>query len=404
MITDEYHRRASIKVIGVGGGGCNAVGHMIAAGVTSVDFICVDTDAQALTNTTISETLALGAQTTKRRGAGGNPAVGREAALQNSADISEILAGTDIVFIVASMGGGTGTGAAPVLAEIARTMGILTVGVVTKPFPFEGSKRMRVAMEGIETLTRTVDSLITIPNEKLLSGFGQNLAMQEAFQLVNNVLLDAVRGIAELIAQPGLINVDLTDLRTVMSNKGLVYFGTGSASGVNRAREAAERAISYPLLEGIDLADAQGLLINITADMNLTIGEFDNVGQVIRKCASENASVIAGTVIDRSLNDEVRVTLVATGIGFAQSNRKTRTFDLDHAAEPNFTNVFGETINLVVPNELDDETTALLIELLSKAYRGVGGDSLAINETYPLPPLNEEDKKAPSSAMRLRNG
>jgi len=313
-IMDSFSQNAVIKVIGVGGGGGNAVQHMVSAEIEGVDFICANTDAQALKNTSARTVLQLGSNITKGLGAGANPEVGRNAALEDRDRIAELLEGADMVFITAGMGGGTGTGAAPVVADIAREMGILTVAVVTKPFPFEGGKRMRVAMEGIEALTQSVDSLITIPNEKLLSVLGKNLTLLDAFKSANDVLLGAVRGIAELITRPGLINVDFADVRTVMSEMGMAVMGTGAASGEGRAREAAERAISCPLLEDVSLAGANGILVNVTAGMDLSIGEFDEVGQAIREFASEDATVVIGTVIDPEMEGELRVTVVATGL------------------------------------------------------------------------------------------
>ncbi len=241
--------------------------------------------------------------------------MGREAALEDRDRIQEVLEGADMVFITAGMGGGTGTGAAPVVAQIARDMGILTVAVVTKPFPFEGGKRMRVAQEGISELSKSVDSLITIPNEKLLSVLGKNLSLLDAFKSANDVLLGAVQGIAELITRPGLINVDFADVRTVMSEMGMAMMGSGAASGEGRAREAAERAIASPLLEDVNLAGANGILVNVTAGLDLSIGEFDEVGQAVREFANDDATVVVGTVIDPELENELRVTVVATGLG-----------------------------------------------------------------------------------------
>ncbi len=314
-LMDSYSQNAVIKVIGVGGGGGNAVQHMVAADIEGVDFICANTDAQALKNTSAKTVLQLGSNITKGLGAGANPEVGRDAALEDRDRIAEVLDGADMVFITAGMGGGTGTGAAPVVAQIARELGILTVAVVTKPFPFEGNKRMRVALEGMEELSQHVDSLITIPNEKLISVLGKNLTLLDAFKSANDVLLGAVRGIAELITRPGLINVDFADVRTVMSEMGMAVMGSGAASGEGRAREAAERAIASPLLEDISLAGANGILVNVTAGLNLSIGEFDEVGQTIREFASDEATVVVGTVIDPELENELRVTVVATGLG-----------------------------------------------------------------------------------------
>ncbi len=314
-LMDSYSQNAVIKVIGVGGGGGNAVQHMVAADIDGVDFICANTDAQALKNTTARTVLQLGSTITKGLGAGANPQVGRDAAEEDRERIQEVLQGADMVFITAGMGGGTGTGAAPVVAQVARELGILTVAVVTKPFPFEGAKRMRVAQEGIAELAKNVDSLITIPNEKLLSVLGKNLTLLDAFKAANDVLLGAVKGIAELITRPGLINVDFADVRTVMSEMGMAVMGTGSATGEGRAREAAERAISSPLLEDVEIAGANGILVNVTAGMDLSIGEFDEVGNAIKDFASDEATVVVGTVIDPDMEGELRVTVVATGLG-----------------------------------------------------------------------------------------
>jgi cell division protein FtsZ len=312
---DSFSQNAVIKVIGVGGGGGNAVQHMVAADVEGVDFICANTDAQALKNTSAKTALQLGANVTKGLGAGANPDVGREAAIEDRERIAEVLEGADMVFITAGMGGGTGTGAAPVVAEIAKDLGILTVAVVTKPFPFEGGKRMQVATNGIQALGKHVDSLITIPNEKLLSVLGKDLTLLNAFKSANDVLLGAVKGIAELITRPGLINVDFADVRTVMSEMGMAVMGSGQASGEGRAREAAERAIACPLLEDANIAGAHGILVNVTAGLDLSIGEFDEVGNAVKEFASDDATVVVGTVIDPELENELRVTVVATGLG-----------------------------------------------------------------------------------------
>ena len=314
-LMDSYSQHAVIKVIGVGGGGGNAVQHMVSADIEGVDFICANTDAQALRNTSAKTVLQLGAGITKGLGAGANPTVGREAAMEDRERIAEVLEGADMVFITAGMGGGTGTGAAPVVAQVARDMGILTVAVVTKPFPFEGAKRMQVARDGIKALGDHVDSLITIPNEKLLSVLGKELTLLNAFKSANDVLLGAVKGIAELITRPGLINVDFADVRTVMSEMGMAVMGSGSATGEGRAREAAERAIACPLLEDANIAGAHGILVNVTAGLDLSIGEFDEVGCTVKEFASDDATVVVGTVIDPELENELRVTVVATGLG-----------------------------------------------------------------------------------------
>jgi len=314
-LVDNMPQNAVIKVVGVGGGGGNAVKHMIANSVEGVDFVCANTDAQALKNIDAKTVLQLGNTMTKGLGAGANPDVGRQAAMEDRDRIAEILQGADMVFITAGMGGGTGTGGAPVVAEVAREMGILTVAVVTKPFPFEGRKRMAIAEEGIKQLQGRVDSLIIIPNEKLLSVLGKTTSLLDAFKAANDVLLGAVQGIADLIIRPGMINVDFADVRTVMSEMGMAMMGTGSAKGDNRAREAAEAAIRSPLLEDVNLQGARGILVNITAGMDLSLGEFTLVGDTIEEFASPDATVVVGTVIDPEMKDELRVTVVATGLG-----------------------------------------------------------------------------------------
>jgi cell division protein FtsZ len=313
-LMDNYAQNAVIKVIGVGGGGGNAVQHMVKASIEGVDFICANTDAQALKNVAAKTTLQLGTNITKGLGAGADPNVGREAALEDRERIQECIQGADMLFITAGMGGGTGTGGAPVVAQVAKEMGILTVAVVTKPFPFEGAKRMAIAKQGMEELGKYVDSLITIPNEKLLTVLGKGVTLLDAFSAANDVLLGATQGIAELITRPGLINVDFADVRTVMSEMGMAMMGTGSASGEGRAREAAEAAISSPLLEDVNIAGAKGILVNVTAGLDMSIGEFEEVGEAIKDFASEDATVVVGTVIDPDMNDELRVTLVATGL------------------------------------------------------------------------------------------
>lgn len=314
-LIDNIPENAVIKVVGIGGGGGNAVKHMIENLVEGVDFICANTDAQALSDIESKTVLQLGGEITKGLGAGANPDIGRAAALEDRDRIAESLQGADMVFITAGMGGGTGTGGAPVVAEVAREMGILTVAVVTRPFPFEGKKRMKIAVEGVRELQQHVDSLITIPNEKLLEVLGKNTSLLHAFREANDVLLGAVQGIADLIIRPGMINVDFADVRTVMSEMGMAMMGTGRASGENRAREAAERAINSPLLDDIDLQGARGILVNITAGLDLSLGEFSEVGDTIEEFASEDATVVVGTVIDPEMTDELKVTVVATGLG-----------------------------------------------------------------------------------------
>ncbi|MDO8345347.1 MAG: cell division protein FtsZ [Cellvibrio sp.] len=318
-LVDSIHQNAVIKVIGVGGGGGNAVKHMIASKIEGVEFICANTDSQALKDIDARTVLQLGNSMTKGLGAGANPEIGRQAAMEDRERIAEVLRGADMVFIAAGMGGGTGTGAAPVVAEVARDLGILTVAVVTKPFPFEGKKRMLIADAGIKELAERVDSLITIPNEKLLSVLGKSTSLLDAFKAANNVLLGAVQGIADLIIRPGMINVDFADVRTVMSEMGMAMMGTGRATGENRAREAAEAAIRSPLLEDVNLQGARGILVNITAGIDLSLGEYSEVGSIIEEFASGDATVVVGTVIDPEMTNELRVTVVATGLGIAKA-------------------------------------------------------------------------------------
>ncbi len=320
-LVDSLPQSAVIKVVGVGGGGGNAVKHMISNQVEGVEFICANTDAQALADVEARTVLQLGNTMTKGLGAGANPEVGRQAAMEDRDRIAEVLAGADMVFITAGMGGGTGTGGAPVVAEIAKELGILTVAVVTRPFPFEGRKRMAIAEEGIKQLKDRVDSLITIPNEKLLAVLGKTTSLLDAFKAANDVLLGAVQGIADLIIRPGMINVDFADVRTVMSEMGMAMMGSGIAKGENRAREAAEAAIRSPLLEDVDLEGARGILVNITAGMDLSLGEFTEVGDTIEEFASADATVVVGTVIDPDMAEELRVTVVATGLGAPEAAR-----------------------------------------------------------------------------------
>jgi len=320
-LVDNVPQNAVIKVIGVGGGGGNAVSHMLSSEIDGVEFICANTDAQALRGMEARSVVQLGAQITKGLGAGANPNVGREAAIEDREQIESILQGADMVFITAGMGGGTGTGAAPIVAEVAREMGILTVAVVTKPFPFEGRKRMAIAEQGLKELAEHVDSLITIPNEKLLPVLGKNCSLLTAFSTANDVLLGAVQGIADLITRPGMINVDFADVRTVMSEMGMAMMGTGVARGEDRAREAAEAAVRSPLLEDVDLRGAKGILVNITAGLDMNLGEFSEVGNTIEEFASDNATVVIGTVIDPELSDELKVTVVATGLGYGYTQQ-----------------------------------------------------------------------------------
>ena len=314
-LIENYTPGATIKVVGIGGGGGNAVNQMVESAIEGVEFICVNTDAQALRAFAGKSTLQIGSGVTKGLGAGANPEVGRQAALEDRERISEMLEGSDMVFITAGMGGGTGTGAAPVVAQIAKDMGVLTVAVVTKPFPFEGTRRLGVAQQGIDELGHHVDSLITIPNAKLLSVLGAEISLLNAFKSANQVLSGAVQGIAELITRPGLINVDFADVRTVMSEMGMAMMGSGTASGEDRALLAAQSAIGSPLLEDVNLNGACGILVNVTAGMTLTMKEFEEVGTTIADLASDDATVVIGTVIDPDMSDDIRVTVVATGLG-----------------------------------------------------------------------------------------
>lgn len=333
-LMENHSEEAVIKVVGVGGGGGNAVEYMVASNIEGVEFIAANTDAQALRNSSANVTLQLGSSVTKGLGAGANPDVGRRAAEEDRETIKKTLMGADMVFIAAGMGGGTGTGAAPIVAQVAKELGILTVAVVTKPFPFEGKKRSVFADEGIHELSKHVDSLITIPNDKLLKVLGKGTSLLDAFKAANNVLLGAVQGIAELITRPGLINVDFADVRTVMSEMGTAMMGTGRSSGPDRAEEAAEQAISSPLLEDIDLSGAKGILVNITAGLDISIEEFEIVGNAVKSFASENATVVVGAVIDPEMTDELRVTVVATGIGTDRKQDINLMHNPQHRAVP----------------------------------------------------------------------
>jgi cell division protein FtsZ len=334
-VMDAYSQNAVIKVIGVGGGGGNAVAHMVTSGIEGVDFMCINTDAQALKHSKVKTALQIGSDITKGLGAGANPEVGRAAALEDRERLIEMIDGSDMLFITAGMGGGTGTGAAPVVAQLAKELGILTVAVVTRPFEMEGGKRHRAADAGIAELSKYVDSLITIPNQKLLTVLGSATTLLDAFKSANQVLQGAVQGIAELITRPGLINVDFADVRTVMSETGMAMMGSGNGRGEGRARIAAEAAVSSPLLEHVDLADAHGILVNVTAGMDMSIGEFQEVGSIVKEFASEDATVVVGTVIDPEMQDELRVTVVATGLNrMAQQNVRGRERDSYSYREP----------------------------------------------------------------------
>ncbi len=313
-LVDACNENAVIRVIGIGGGGGNAVNHMVDSSIDGVQFICANTDAQALRRLSVDTVVQIGVELTKGLGAGTRPEIGKQAAEENTDRLKEVIDGADMVFLTAGMGGGTGTGAISVIAQIAKDLGVLTVAVVTKPFEFEGKKKIAVAEEGIKELEQYVDSLIIIPNQKLLPVLGNNLSLMNAFKAANDVLLDAVQGITELITHPGLINVDFADVETVMTNMGAAIMGSGSSSGENRAREAAEKAIACPLLEDISLQGAKGILVNISAaDMDLT--EFNEVGNIMHSFASDDADMKIGTAINPDMGDEIKVTVVATGMG-----------------------------------------------------------------------------------------
>lgn len=314
--------KALIRVIGVGGGGGNAVNNMIANGLENVEFIAVNTDQQDLEKSRAPRRYQLGAQLTRGLGAGGNPVVGREAALEDRDRLSELCAGADMIFITAGMGGGTGTGAAPVIAEAAKESGALTVAVVTRPFKFEGRKRRRLADEGIENLRQVVDTLITIPNERLLGMVTERTTLPEAFHMADQVLYQAVKGVTDLINQPGIVNVDFADVHTIMANKGIALMGVGEASGDHRAVEAAEKAISSPLLDDLSISGATSVLINFTGGSDLTLFEVNEAATMIQEEAHEDANVIWGLVIDENLKEEVRITVIATGFEEAWLNPK----------------------------------------------------------------------------------
>ena len=345
-LMDSQSQDAVIKVIGVGGCGGNAVDHMINNGVQGVEFICANTDAQALKRNQAKVQLQLGSSVTKGLGAGANPDIGREAALEDRERIAEMIEGADMLFITAGMGGGTGTGAAPVVAQVAKELGILTVAVVTKPFSFEG-KRLRVALEGMEALSKYVDSLIVIPNEKLMQVLGDDITMLDAFKAANNVLHGAVAGIAEVINCPGLVNVDFADVKTVMSEMGMAMMGSAQAAGPERARIAAEQAVASPLLEDVNLAGARGVLVNITASMSLKMREVHEVMNTIKGFTADDATVIVGTVIDENMHDDLRVTMVATGLGSPVNRQQSKPLSVIKTGTDHFS---GEVVNY---DELD---------------------------------------------------
>ncbi len=323
-LIDAQSQEAVIKVIGVGGCGGNAVDHMIAQGVSGVEFIVVNTDAQALKRNKAQLQLQLGSNVTKGLGAGANPEMGRQAALEDRERLAELISGADMLFLTAGMGGGTGTGAAPVVAEVAKELGVLTVAVVTKPFAFE-DKRQRIAQEGLDALAQHVDSLIVIPNDKLMQVLGSTITLDEAFKAANDVLHGAVAGIAEVISCPGMINVDFADVRTVMAEMGMAMMGSAKAAGPDRARAAAEQAVACPLLEDINISDARGVLVNISASKaSFQLQEMYDVMETIKAFAADSATVIVGTVYDEAIEDNLRVTIVATGLGKPMSRQQMK--------------------------------------------------------------------------------
>ncbi|MFN3751271.1 MAG: cell division protein FtsZ [Thiobacillus sp.] len=370
-LMDVDTQDAVIKVIGVGGCGGNAVDHMISSGLSGVEFIAINTDAQALARNQAKVQLQLGNAVTKGLGAGANPDIGREAALEDRERIAELIDGADMLFITAGMGGGTGTGAAPVVAEVAKELGILTVAVVTKPFMFEG-KRVRAANAGIEALSRHVDSLIIIPNEKLMQVLGDDVSMLDAFKAANNVLHGAVGGIAEVINCPGLVNVDFADVRTVMSEMGMAMMGSAQASGDNRARIAAEQAVASPLLEDVNLAGARGVLVNITASSTVKMREIHEVMNTIKSFTAEEATVIVGQVIDDSMEDTLRVTMVATGLGSPVARSQPKPVQIVREA------TYGQPI----ATETDDGVPNVIINRRSRTVQAMSDSGI---DTLDIP-------------------
>ena len=366
-LMDGYSETAVIKVVGIGGGGGNAVAHMMTSGIEGVDFICANTDAQALKSAQVKTGIQIGCNITKGLGAGANPEIGRQAAMEDRDRLQEIIEGADMLFITAGLGGGTGTGAAPVIAQLAKELGILTVAVVTKPFLMEGVKRMQIAEQGIAELGRCVDSLITIPNQRLLTELGPDTTLLDAFRAANGVLQGAVQGIAELIIRPGLINVDFADVRTVMSEMGMAMMGSGIATGEGRAQAAAESALASPLLEDINLAGAKGILINVTAGMDLAIGELQEVGESVKQFASDDATVVVGTVIDPEMTQEIRVTVVATGLGQAAGfgEPPVRVVKPTPDAAPNYADLEPPAVDRYRPpsNEAQSEGVQELLDI-----------------------------------------
>lgn len=376
-IMEKDSQEAVIKVIGVGGCGGNAINHMISKNVLGVEFISANTDAQALKKSSATKTLQIGSDITKGLGAGAKPEVGREAALEDRDRIAEMIDGADMLFITAGMGGGTGTGAAPIIAEVAKEMGILTVAVVTKPFAFEG-KRTKVAAEGLEELSQHVDSLIVIPNEKLMEVLGEDVPFTEAFNAANDVLHNAVSGIAEIINCPGLVNVDFADVRTVMSEMGMAMMGSAEASGVNRAMIAAEQAVASPLLEDVNLANARGVLVNITASASFKMKEYYDVMNTIKAFTADDATVIVGNVVDETMGDKLRVTMVATGLNGSVARRQQKP-----ELRVMTTLMTGSNNQPVFVGEMEDETPAVFTQNNRRAQ--VEAMKMSGVEEYDIP-------------------
>jgi cell division protein FtsZ len=354
----ECSNKAVIKVLGVGGGGNNAVEHMLTSQLEGVEFICANTDAQVLRDSEVKTTLQFGDEVTNGLGAGADPMIGRQAAVEDRERIRTAVKGADMVFITAGMGGGTGTGAAPIIAEIAKEEGILVVAVVTRPFSHEGKARAKVAELGIQELQNHVDSLITIPNDKLISVLGEHASLMDAFSAANNVLLNAVKGISEIINCRGLINVDFADVRTVMSEMGMAMMGSGLASGENRAKKAAQAAVHSPLMEDVDLNGAKGVLVNVTAGSNLKLQEFHEVGYTVQEFASEHANVVLGTVIDDTIDDEIRVTVVATGLEtdqLGEGNIENRSKEAKDTESPSRSKTSNTTTPTVIQGSVELE-------------------------------------------------
>ena len=389
MIELEESRKvgANLKVVGIGGGGCNAVNTMIKSGLAGVEFIGANTDAQALSTCCAPMKVQLGANLTKGLGAGANPEIGRNAILEDKERLAEILSGADMVFITTGLGGGTGTGGAPILASIAKEVGALTVAVVTKPFLFEGKRRQRQAEEGMKELRKSVDTLITIPNQRLLNIAGRDMSLLEAFRKADEVLVQAVRGISDLITVEGLINLDFADVRTVMSEMGMALMGTGSASGEKRAVEAAQRAISSPLLEDITITGARGILISVMGGPDLGIFEVNEACMLIQEEAHEDANIIFGAVIDEKLKEEIRITVIATGFGRAESREESipESATVSEERAKVVVNFSRKEENRDIPAFLRSEKTTEIQEKIARGARGRIPKNLAGEDEYDIP-------------------